>query len=258
MFSSRNEEALKTINQTHELENTALYHFLLGLVYEHLGRHEEAWLHYDKTLQLDNDIFDAHQKRGIYSTNIEKWKDAELDFSEMIRINPENKFGYKLRSVTFYHQKEFEKSIADARKVLAVDSADCAVRSTLAFALMAISKYLPAFEEFERCQNYDALSLDVLSRIHTGVKEILATGDTTKALNYITRISNMRPAYETGAILKAEILEEQRKWDELTAFLDERISHIVTVNSQKYRDFLEKKKKMVSKKSRAQFNSAKP
>jgi len=52
-----------------------------------------------ESLKLDPDIFDAHQKRGIIDRTFSNGLMPKKIFTEMIRINPQSKFGYKLRSV---------------------------------------------------------------------------------------------------------------------------------------------------------------
>jgi len=76
------------------------------------------------------------KKRGIYRSNVQQWPDAEEDFTEMIRINPQSKFGYKLRSVARYYQKNYPNALKDVNKVLMIDSTDCEARQTRGHAFI--------------------------------------------------------------------------------------------------------------------------
>lgn len=246
MFADRSSEALESLNQVKEIKETALVQYMRGVTCEHLKQHKEAWQCYERAIEQDPNIFDTHQKRGIYRTNIQQWPAAEEDFTEMIRINPQNKFGYKLRSVARYYQKDYQNALKDANKVLMIDSTDCEARQTRGHCLYAMGIILHGVEDFLHCDTSVLLKLD-FNVIHTELKSLLLSGDTTKTLRHLTKLIEIQPLYEDGTKLKIEILTKQKKWSELNEFLKDRFQRFVYWNTSEYQKYIQKKLKEVER-----------
>ena len=245
MFAERNPEALEVIKQAGDLEKSALWQYLCGVINEHLKVHKVAWGHYENALRLDPEIFDAHQKRGIYRSNVGKWRAAEQDFTEMIRIQPASKFGYKLRGVARYRKKDYKKAIDDSKKVLQVDSTDCDARNILGNCLLKTNEYFSGIDELDRCKDYAGLFNLNLHDFHNSIKGLLISGDTTKTLRYLTIVA-IHSADDEAVMLKMDILYHQKKWKELNAYLKETLNYFTpNLHSKDYIDYLNLKLKQM-------------
>lgn len=245
LFAGHPNETLRVLNQASaKLSAMALWHYLCAVAYEHAGDHEHALEYYEKTLKLDAAIYDAHQKRGIYRTNLQNWSGARNDFTDMIRLYPDNKSGYKLRSIANYYLHDYREAVQDAQRTLSMDSTDQEVRETLAHSLFALGEHLPAVDEFKKCHGQGLFSLD-LTKIHQSVQALLVKSDTARAMYYLTYLTTQRPLYEEGTQLKIEILTRQKKWQELDAFLTNRSSVFVTLNTPQYRYYITRKKEEI-------------
>ena len=246
MFVGRDQEALFTISRIKTLTKTALWQYLSGIIYEHLGQDIEAQKHYGLAIKLDPEIFDAYQKRGIYLSNVRDWPGAEKDFTEMIRISPRSKSGYKLRSVVRYFKQDFTHSIEDANKVLQIDSSDCEIRQTLALSQIAANNFLKGVDALYYCHDIAIHNLDLV-KLHEAIKQLLNAGDSVNAMGYLTRMTDARPLYEAGTRLKIEILSSQKKWNELYDFLKNRVHVFVTMNSPEYKIYIQDELSRVEK-----------
>jgi tetratricopeptide (TPR) repeat protein len=245
LFAGHNLVAIRILNQASaKLSAMALWNYLCAVAYEHEGNHNRALEYYEKTLKLDPGIYDAHQKRGIYRTNLQDWSGARRDFTDMIRLYPDNRSGYKLRSVANYYLHDYREAVQDAQKALALDSSDYQVHETLGHSFMALGKYLPAVDEFKKCTSPELYKMD-LSKVHQSVKELLVKSDTARAMYYLTYLTTQRPLYEEGTKLKIEILTRQKKWQELDAFLTNRSSVFVNLNTPQYREYIIRKKEEI-------------
>lgn len=236
IVAGKNQEAIKTLKKA-EVKKSAFWQYLSGIANENIGLYKEAQEYYISALRFDNDIFDVHQKRGVYLLETNDLEHAIKHFDEMIRISPDDKSGYALRSVAKYKLKDYVFSIKDASKVLKIDSSDCDVRRVLGFAYLATDKILPAFETLFPCRDLEIYNLDLL-KFHKSVTTLLNAGDTAKVFFYLTKMTDFRPLYEAGTRLKIDILNAQKKWNELQYFLRERVQRFATMNSQEYKIYI--------------------
>jgi tetratricopeptide (TPR) repeat protein len=132
MLTVRNySEALNTFYKVQK--NSGLVQYLLGLSYEHAGIHNRAYDHYDRACKSDAEIHDAFKKRGIYLLELKKYDEATADFTEMIRLQPYSKAGYKLRGIGYALHEKFADAIKDLTVFIESDSTDENAFSTRAF-----------------------------------------------------------------------------------------------------------------------------
>jgi len=246
MFAGKDQEALDAIKLADKLHNTAFWQYLSGLIYEHLRQDEDAKKHYSKAIKLDREIFDAYWKRGIYRSRVADWTGAEKDFTEMIRISPGNKSGYKLRSIARYFLKDYKHCIDDANKGLLIDSTDCEIRRTLGQAQFATNNFLLGVNELYHCRELVFNNLDMV-KLHQEIKKLLDKGDSVKAMRYLTMMTNAKPLYEAGTRLKIEILFAQKKWSELHEFLINRVHVFANLNSGEYKVYINEQLSQVEK-----------
>jgi tetratricopeptide (TPR) repeat protein len=206
------EEGNKTLIQIRGYKNSSLCLFLLGLGHEHSGLHEAAMKYYDAALALDNEIQDAHTKRGIYYTNLSMWGKAESDFSEAIRINPKATQVYKLRGVARYYLGYYNQAITDFNiflqdKESAEDFLKCGTCT-------------PDFKSF----------LEIL-------KPILQQGDTTSVLSLLEKFS-VNNSSVTVLLYKVNLLIETKRYKEAQALLESNLSFASKQPVDQYSGFL--------------------
>ncbi|MBX2961710.1 MAG: tetratricopeptide repeat protein [Cyclobacteriaceae bacterium] len=113
--------------------NTGLINYLIGLSFEHAGAHKLAFDHYNQACNSDAEIHDAFKKRGIYQLELKRYQYATADFTEMIRLQPYSKGGYKLRGTGYALDEKFPAAIQDLTVFIESDSTDENAFSTRAY-----------------------------------------------------------------------------------------------------------------------------
>lgn len=204
------DEGIKNIQTIRNYKSHPLTLFLLGLGNEHNGNHEEAWGYYNAALKLDSDIQDAHTKVGIYNTNVGNWNEAEKHFSESLRINPKLHALYKLRGVSRFFLKDYQKAIADFTRYLEYDSTDSETLRNRAFAYRMSGKITDGLNDYLRS---DPRSFKV-DDYYPFLTDLLEQKDTVNALRYLRKIYSIKPEDEKSAVLYVELLTHTKHDDE--------------------------------------------
>ncbi len=95
--------ALENFKAAEKIQPSATVYFLEALAF----KHDSAFVYYDKALQLDNEIIDAHKKRALYRYEQNNWKGAYADLNEMARLQPDLMLTYRLRGLIKAAQKDY-------------------------------------------------------------------------------------------------------------------------------------------------------
>ncbi|MBL0740779.1 tetratricopeptide repeat protein [Chryseolinea lacunae] len=202
-------QAIYTIDKTNISYKDPLCFFLKGVASEHMRNHNQAYRYYAKTLALDNDILDAHKKRGIYEQELEEWDKSIADFNEMLRINREAFVAYKLRGLSYYHSKQVPKAIADFTRYLQRDSLDKEAYGFRGMAHLATRQPLEAAVDFANSGNVHMLNFKKLTY---SLDSMLILKDTAKAYAYANRLTKAAPFFTEGYALKLKLLASHGDW----------------------------------------------
>lgn len=163
LFNEQYNKSIAALATVKNGNKSALILFLQALTFEHKKDHQKAFLAYNECLKLDNDIIDAHKKRGIYFSELEQWDKATADFNEMLRINSETYHAYKLRGVSRFHQNDFRGAIADFTKYLVRDSSDQEAWGSRGASYARVKDVLSATHDFCEQKNIPPLPQKILS-----------------------------------------------------------------------------------------------
>lgn len=213
LFPEKYAEALKSINEVKGSATSPLCLFMKGLVNEHKGSHHDAYKAYDSALRYDNDIIDAHKKRGIYLMEMKEWKYAETDFTHMLRINPEAYVAYRFRGLARIASAQYIGALNDYTKYLKYDSTNKEVRAERAMVYKRMGDHLPSTLDLLMTQNFQAIeSFDV---IQGEINKLLAKNDTTKALWWLEQFIKQDPRFINAHKSKLALLAAQKKWEQV-------------------------------------------
>lgn len=217
------DEAFQTIEGIFNWNKNALCLFLLGLASEHSGKHANAFNFYDHALRVDNDIADAHKKRGVYKTELKKWQEAMFDFSEILRISPSTFVAYKLRGLTQYHQKNFHLAIEDFSAYLKYDSLNKEVLNFRGITHLALGDSIRATSDFAQGENRDML---VEKDIVKFCKRLIVKHDTSQALQYLSITIKARPDFGELHVLRLRLMAAQKNWVILPSALEAAVNSL--------------------------------
>ena len=148
-------DALREFHIVEQAQTTAVTYFMEGLSYEYLFRRDSAMIYYDKALNLDNDIFDAHKKRGMFRFDKQNWRGAFADFSEMIRIQPDLLISYRLRGLAKFEIKDYVGSMIDFSKYLKSDILDYEILGKRGVSFFNLKKYPEALKDLTKVVNHE-------------------------------------------------------------------------------------------------------
>jgi tetratricopeptide (TPR) repeat protein len=226
-LSGSRAKARFNFKQAATIQPSATVFYLQALNYEHMGIHDTAFVFYDKALALDNDIFDAHKKRGIYRFEVQNWKGAYQDFNDMIRLQPEANVTYRLRGYVKSHQKDYYGAIVDLSRFAKSDSSDAEVYKTRAYCRAEVGDQKGRVEDYIK-----VLELDWDKNI---VKEVIigyaALGDTINALNAIKRYGKFNLTNHYDRVVQIELFIDMHYWK----YADKEIDQAFAVTTEAFR-----------------------
>ena len=149
-------------------------YFQRGVNYFNKGKSQKGFKYLDKAIKKDNQHMDALMRRGREYMNVNEYKNAEYDFSEVISIDPNNWEAYYLRGRSYMKQAHnkwsplYKKAIEDFTTSISLESSSVNANS---FYYRGESKEISRGEKTgcadfvdacdrgkkEGCSRYDAL-----------------------------------------------------------------------------------------------------
>lgn len=210
MLMNDDKRAIEFLKKAERASSSAAIYFLTAIAFEHAGAHDAAFRYYGKTLEYDNDIFDAHKKRSVYLSELKKWKLAYQDIDEMFRIQPASPVAYRLRGLMNANQHRYTEAINDLTRFISTDSTDIEALRNRAFCLSFNHYTAEATKDFDRI-----LKLDESQQLREEfIEQLLSIGDTVNGVfllkEYLIRYRAIGALVELSKILIA-----QKKYDEV-------------------------------------------
>jgi tetratricopeptide (TPR) repeat protein len=150
MIMDRDRDAMNYLQKADRMSTSPAIYLLMAIAYEHGGVHQAAFQYYTKTLQYDNDVFDAHKKRSIYLSEIKQWDAAYRDIDEMLRIQPGTPVAFKLKGQMESSRENYSEAIQLLNRYLATDSTDTEALRTRALCLSLSHQSKEANADFQR------------------------------------------------------------------------------------------------------------
>lgn len=210
LLVGKNARAMQIFDRCMSMDNTALTPFLNAVAHEHSGLHEYAYRLYEEALKRDNDIFDAHKKRGVYRSELRQWDDAIFDFNEMLRINPKGIVANKFRGIAYYHQNQFLQAKDDFTTFINGDTTDFEVFGFRAMCWKALGDRDAAAKDLMVVSRGEEIEFRQLENL---VHSALLSGDTVNIEMNLKRLIRSSPTNPIPRILKIRVSEAKRDWD---------------------------------------------
>lgn len=222
LVTGRYDEAIKSFETVVQRDTTAVSAFMSAVAHEHSGSHVKALKYYGVALDRDNEIFDAHKKRGVYRTELKQWDEAIRDFNEMLRIDKTSLVAYKFRGISFYHKGDFELAKNDFSRYLTKDSTDKEVFGFRGMCHRNLGNELLACYDLLAAGREDGIGYPLLKKT---IFNLLKSRDTTRAEKEINRIIKKFPRYASAYAVRIGLHERWGDWksikDEIDNAIDE-------------------------------------
>jgi len=182
LLSGKKEEAITSFHKAtlQQVSSTSL--FLEAVAYEHAGKHDSAFYNYQRALRLDDDIIDAHKKRGIYYSEMKQYDNAIIDFDQMLRIQPGATVAYRLKGLIRSQQGDFAGAISDLTKFIESDSSDYESLRTRAICYDEVGESKKANDDMRRILYIQPFNWELCLAVSQNYYEF---GDTTNSITIL-------------------------------------------------------------------------
>ena len=150
MVSGEYTHSLRTILHAERIQPSATMWYMKGLVCDKLREYDSALRYYDLALKLDNNIYEAHKRRGYYRSVIGDSKGAFEDLNEMKRIMPGSYSVFRLSGEIKYSLHDYYGAILDLTKFLKHDSANTEVLIIRSTCRSRVLDYAGANSDLEK------------------------------------------------------------------------------------------------------------
>ena len=115
------ELALIETNKALEIEKTAEYFNLRGLLLAELGRFDESQKTYVQALKLEPDLSEIHNNLGLLYLKMKKLDDAVVSFQEAIKKNVNYALGYVNLGKALIDVERFDEALKTFERALKID-----------------------------------------------------------------------------------------------------------------------------------------
>ena len=130
----------------------------LSLLYYRQSNYEKSIVYSNKRIELNSNNYEAYVDRGLSYKGLNKYKDAEKDFSKSIEINPKFFRSYRNRARLYLETGKYEKCIEDATIAISLynEYSEAYLDRGLAKQKLGISDYCIDFEMAKKYGEKDA------------------------------------------------------------------------------------------------------
>jgi len=118
------ELALNEIDKAVEIDETAEYLNLKGLVLAELGRYDDSKKNYLEALKLEPNLSELHNNLGLLFLKMRKLDEAVLSFEESLKKNVNNALAYVNLGKALIEQEKFDEAISAYKHALEIDPAN--------------------------------------------------------------------------------------------------------------------------------------
>jgi len=92
-----------------------------GLIHQIEGEYEDAFLSYNKAIELDPKYTKAYFNRGSVYHYLGQYQKAIDDYTKVIELDPKDTNAYNNRGVVYDDSGEYQKAIDDYTKAIELD-----------------------------------------------------------------------------------------------------------------------------------------
>jgi tetratricopeptide (TPR) repeat protein len=152
----------KTVEAIHLLEATAknesgrsLIHYNLGVLYQKLGRHDEAVSQYRRATELEDPTGDAHYNLGLLYNEANLLKEAVQELTLAVKINPNHTEAMKALGILEDQSGDSSSAILWFQKALKIHPQDAQALNGLAESLRNIGQANKALDKIKQARKLE-------------------------------------------------------------------------------------------------------
>jgi tetratricopeptide (TPR) repeat protein len=125
------EIAVNEINKALEIEKTAEYFNLKGLLLAELGKFDESKKTYKEALKIEPNLAEIHNNLGLLYLKIKKLDDAVVSFHEAVKKNVNYALAYVNLGKALIELEQFDDAIKAYEKALEIDPSNYDAREAI-------------------------------------------------------------------------------------------------------------------------------
>lgn len=118
------ELSLNEIDKAVEIDETAEYLNLKGLILAELGRYDDSKKYYLRALKLEPNLSELHNNLGLLYLKMRKLDEAVMSFEESLKKNINNALAYVNLGKALIEQEKFDEAINAYKHALEIDPAN--------------------------------------------------------------------------------------------------------------------------------------
>lgn len=218
LLVDKNSEALKAANEALKSDSTACSHYLKGLAFQSLNKHDSAFASFDKAITIDNNIFDVHKNLAIYQSNIKNWKGAMTHLNRMRQIQPRSEVTWRLSGFIKAGLKDYYGAIIDLTHYLKYDTSDEVCLRNRAMLRYMVEDYKGSIDDY---RGLSVLTPDDLNIAIQIAENQLLLSDTAMAVSTLRNALAKAPDNIPIKMALANKLIDNHKVEEADKILNE-------------------------------------
>jgi tetratricopeptide (TPR) repeat protein len=122
--------------------------FMLALIYAYVGRTDEAEKEYQEAIRINPNFAEAHYTLGVLFGDLKRFAEAEKEYKEAIRINPNLAETHNNLGVLLYNLKRYEEAVKEYKEAIRINPDDARSHNNLGVLLANLKQFKEAEKEF--------------------------------------------------------------------------------------------------------------
>ena len=122
--------------------------FNRGNLFYNLNKFEEAEKEYREAIKINPDYADAHNNLGALLQNLKRYEEAEKEYREAIRINPNYADAHNNLGILLKNLKRYEEAEKEFREAIKINPNDADAHNNLGILLQNLNRYEEAENEY--------------------------------------------------------------------------------------------------------------
>jgi tetratricopeptide (TPR) repeat protein len=228
------QESIDAANEAQKSELTSCALYLKALAFQSLDKHDSAYSCFNKTAQLDQEIFDVHKNLAIYQSNLKNWKGAMVHLNKMRQIQPRSEVTWRLSGLIKAGLKDYYGALIDLSHYLKYDTADITCWNNRAVVRYQIEDFKGSVEDYQKL----AIFLPDDRTIDIAISEnYLLMSDTARSIATLREALAKEPRNTDLKLMLADKLIETHKVEEADKLLGEVNKQVSQNKSYNFIDF---------------------
>lgn len=144
------QEAMKCYEAALSLGHDDITFFNIGCILYKLGKYSEALIYFDKSISINNNFALSKLVAGLCHSRMNKLTDAEISFSNVLQIWPENRVAMTALAIIYYNTERFSLSLKLLNLLLKIDAENYKMRELKSDILLKLGYHDESAREIKK------------------------------------------------------------------------------------------------------------